>query len=371
MSDLRTLSAIGAEIALVIMLAFTDICRAEARDLYTIEDVRVDERAVDELEAKKIGIKKAQREALRDLIKKITLRDNHINLPYVDKKSVQTAIRDYAIIEEKFGGGRYLAKLTIRFKRSAVRNILQRRKLLFAETVSRPLVVLPVYRAAGSVMLWDDPNPWHEAWANRPSSGGLLPLVLPIGDYSDVAVINAIQVLQGSEEHLSAIAEKYKAIGTLVTIAELNVNPKSGSPSIEVSMTRFGKGDSGRTFVRSFYALPDENIRRLLGKAVETLSLRAEEDWKRDTLQRISGEQWMNVKVPLKSLLNWLRIRKRITNVSTVMEVRLIRISVNEAILKLKYTGGPDQIRLSMAQSELDLRFENKRGIYILRLARP
>jgi hypothetical protein len=347
---------------------WTGPAHADVRNLYTIEGVTVDERAADEVAAKARGIEIAQQAALQLLIEKVTLRDDYDRLPDIDSNAVQRAIRDYAIVEEKFGGGRYVAKLTVRFKRSVVREMLRQRDVPIAETVSRPVVVLPVYRAAGSVLLWDDPNPWFAAWANHPSPSGLLPMVVPLGDYSDIAAISAEQALNGDEKRLSAVAGKYDAFGTLVAVAELDIDPHTGVPSVQVSMTRFGKADTGRTFVRSFSASTGEGVDGLLNSAVEALIIRAEEDWKRDNLQSVVGRQRISIFVPLKSLQDWLAIRNRLAQVSPIIDMKLAQLSIEAASVDLEYSGGPDQLRLSMAQSNLDLEFESARGGYVLRL---
>ena len=342
---------------------------ADVRNLYT-EDVLVDERATDEVAAKLQGIQKAQEEALYNLIQRITLRDHYGQLPEVDEKIIQQTIRDYAVADEKFGGGRYLAKLTVRFKRAAVRTLLRRNKVPIAETVSRAVVVIPVYRAAGSILLWDDPNPWFAAWASRPSPNGLLPMVVPLGDFSDITVLSSEQALSGDGDRLSAIAKKYNAIGTLVTLAELDVDPQTSAPSIQISMTRFGKADAGRVFFRSFSGTRESGVGELLKEAVEALVIRAEEDWKRDNLQSLSAQQRISIHVPLTSLKNWLIIRNRLEKVSPIIDLYVARLSVSEALVEIRYSGGPDQLRRSMAQSDLDLEFTKKESRYVLRLGR-
>ena len=371
MSDSRALISCVWVVGALLGVISIAPAAADILSLYTVSDIAVDERAADELAAKSRGIEQAQQAALQQLLEKITLRDDFDRLPDIDATFVQRTIRDYAITEEKFGGGRYVAKLSVRFKRRAVRELLRARKVPIAETVSRSVLVLPVYRVAGSILLWDEPNPWFNAWANRPSPTGLLPLIVPIGDYSDIAVISANQALNGIEEHLAAIAKKYDTIGTLVTVAELVVDPRSGSPTIEISMSRFGKADAGRTFVRSFSGSAEQGVNKLLADAVEALIIRAEEDWKRDNLQRAAGQQHLSIVVPLTSLSSWLAIRERMMRVSPIIDIRLVRLSVKEALVDLKYSGGPDQLRLSMAQSDLDLEFVRDRGGYVLRLGRP
>lgn len=355
----------------LIVIVSIPSARADVQDIYTIDRIQVDERAADELTAKAEGIAKAQADALQRLLEKITLRDDFDKLPEIDAAAVQRTLRDYAVIEEKFGGGRYVATLSVRFRRQEVREMLRRRDVPIAETASQPVVVLPVYRVAGSVLLWDDPNPWFNAWAERPSTNGLLPLIVPLGDYSDVAAISAEQAMNGDEERLAAVARKYKAIGTLVTIAELEVDPRSGVPSVQVSMTRFGRADTGRTFVRSFSASSSEGVEALLREAVRVLIIRAEEDWKRDNLQRPSGGvQRLSLYVPLTSLKDWIAIRERLARISPIIEMKLDRISVKEAKLTLKVSGSPDQLRLAMAQSDLEMEFADGRGGYVLRLGR-
>ena len=109
----------------------------------------------------------------------------------------------------------------------------------------------------------------------------------------------------------------------------------------------------------------------LLAKAVDALVIRAEEDWKRDNLQRLSREQRMQVTVALTSLSNWLIIRDRMSWVSPIITVEVTKLSIKEVVVNLKYMGSPDQLRLSMAQSDLNLKFSKELGGYVLKLVGP
>ena len=108
----------------------------------------------------------------------------------------------------------------------------------------------------------------------------------------------------------------------------------------------------------------------LLKEAVEALVIRAEEDWKRDNLQSLSAQQRISIHVPLTSLKNWLIIRNRLEKVSPIIDLYVARLSVSEALVEIRYSGGPDQLRRSMAQSDLDLEFTKKASRKGLRLGR-
>src|SRR6202035_4182592 len=60
-----------------------------------------------------------------------------------------------------------------------------------ADNGTKPIVVLPVLQVGGKATLWDDPNPWRDAWQNRPAGGNPTHLLVPLGDVGDVAVIDA------------------------------------------------------------------------------------------------------------------------------------------------------------------------------------
>src|SRR3546814_9903356 len=161
-------------------------------------------------------------------------------------------VRDFSVAHEKIGGGHYIASLTVRFNPEEVRQLLRARDIPYAETVSRPVLVLPVYVAAGAARLWDGPNPWFDAWAAQPPAEGLQPLTVPLGDLSDVTEISAEQAMAGDAERLRSIAQKYGAFGTLVAVARLTVDTRSGPPTMPGEMTRHTPTPDSRPFVRTF-----------------------------------------------------------------------------------------------------------------------
>ena len=122
-----------------------------------------------------------------------------------------------------------------------MRNLLDAHQSPFAETESKSVVGLPVYQAAGALLLWDDPNPWRTAWQERPSeAGGLVPTVLPMGDLADMRTIGAEQAIEGDTQRLEEVATKYGAGDLVVVHGLFRMDSYGGLPELDVSMTRFG-----------------------------------------------------------------------------------------------------------------------------------
>src|SRR3546814_1236615 len=91
-------------------------------------------------------------------------------------------------------------------------------------------------------------------------------------------------------------------------------------------------------------------------------------DWKRETLLQFQGQQRMQVSVPLRQLGDWVEIRRRLDNIATVKQVNIDHMSIQQAVLELLYQGSPDQLRVAMAQRNLDLTFQQQEGAWMLQL---
>ena len=357
----------GLCLAIVFVIGIVAARPAQASDVYTVADISIDERAANEVSAKSVGIAKAQRDALRVLFERLTLRVDHERLPAITDEVVKRAIRDFAVSQERFGGGRYLASLSVRFKPEVVREMLHAADISYAEVASRPNLVLPVFQNAGSTILWDEPNPWFDAWLGREPPTGLLPLVLPLRDLSDISEITAEQAVTGDEARLKAIASKYEAFGVFVILGQLTIDPVSNAPAIDVTTVHHQPGDAVQTTTRTFNAREGAELTALYEHAVNEVIIDLEEAWKQANLQAFDSEQNISIIVPLTRLGDWLSVRRKISSVPSVKQLDVARLSVREARVDLRFLGQPDQLRRALALKDLEMDYQSDQDVWIVR----
>src|SRR5205085_3490399 len=88
---------------------------------------------------------------------------------------------------------------------------------------AKSLVLIPVYQAGSTAVLWDDPNPWREAWAQQPpptgAGAGAARFRVPLGDAGDIAVIDASKARAGDAAALAKIAQQNGGDEVLVVLA--------------------------------------------------------------------------------------------------------------------------------------------------------
>jgi hypothetical protein len=323
-------------------------------DVYEVA-VPVDVTAKSAATAKKEALATGELLAFSRLLERLTLLDDLDRLPHLGQRGIAPFVNNISLADEKTSGVRYLAKLTVRFKREEVRKILMDLGILFAETRSKPVLVLPVYQAAGALMLFDDPNPWREAWSGLPERDNLVPLNLPKGDLTDIAAVGAEQAVQGDQQRLNAIARRYKVGDTIVAFARLSLDLRTSRPRVEMDLTRYGPTSAGRKETRTLLAKAGETPQGLLNRGAEILARLIEDQWKLDNLLKFDQTGVAAVTVPIANLPSWLAVRKSLSQVSVVRQVDLVLLSREEVRANIQYIGELEQLILALEQADLRL----------------
>lgn len=353
------LLGLGPFLAILALLALAPSPARAAGALGNIFEVRgipVDVTAETAAAARARALAEGQQKAFRLLLERLTLQADRDRLPRLNTGDMELYVRDFGVTGEKSSAVRYIAKIDVRFRPKPVRDLLHELGLQFAETPSKPVVVLPVYQAAGASLLWDDPNPWARAWNARPETFGLVPTVMPIGDLSDIGAIGAEQAIEGDQARLAALARRYGASDTVVAQAVQGVDVATARSSLEVFVTRYGTDLVEQTVVRSYVAAEGEATATLLARAATDITALIEDNWKRDNLLDFSKGAVLAVVVPLQSLHDWLEISRRLARVAVVRETEMVLLSRGEFRVNLHFIGEVDQLTLAMEQADLALR---------------
>jgi hypothetical protein len=327
---------------------------ATRADIFTVS-VPVDATAASANAARDTARLDGERRAYTALLDRLTLPRDRNRLPQPTDSILNQVIQGFEVANERRSTVRYLADYTVHFRAAAVEQLLRDRGVPFAETVSKAVVVLPVLEEAGRPMLWDDPNPWREAWASAKPAQGLVPMTVPLGEVEDVATIDAATADAGDDSHLQAISANYDRADVLVTRATIR-NPGNGE-SVDVSTTRFVPGSPGgeQSWVASYTAAAGESEPDLLARAVVGTAEQVENAWKQANMLDYSQSATLVVSVPAASLDAWLAVRQRLAATAAVQGTQLISLDRHGARLELHYVGSADQLRVALAQNNLDL----------------
>ena len=223
-----------------------------------------------------------------------------------------------------------------------------------AEPNAAPTVIIPVFESAGQAVLWDDPNPWREAWEHAPAVSGSA--VVPLGDAGDLAAIDAEKARAGDADAIATIARRNGGDAAVVAVAVLQGS--SDRPSgLDVRLRRFRDGRLVDTRSASYSASPGESTADLLRRAVAAIAPditvgRASEASPSAAREQ---DQTLTAVLPIESLEDWLRARERLQAVPAIRKVTVAALSRQEATIAIDYTGTIEQLKSELAKISLDL----------------
>jgi len=327
---------------------------ADAPDVFTVSNVHVDESAAAAANARDTALARGERRAFDELMRRLTVRADRDRLPRPNAETLSGLVADISIANEKNSSVRYIADITYRFKPQAIRNLMRSQGLPYAETRSKPVLVLPLYETAGTIALWEDPNPWRKAWAAAPDRNGLVPLRVPVADLRDVAEISAELAAAGDVARLKQIARRYGADAAIVARAAVGSRP-DGRPEVAVTAVTYGAVDRDQTIVATLTATANESLDALLDRARRDTADLVEDYWKTANLIQFEQNSVMVAEMPLSSLRDWVEVQNRFREVALIQRVDLVLMSREEARFNLFYLGDASQLKLALAQKDLVL----------------
>jgi hypothetical protein len=347
---------------IVAALALWPGAAAAQAPLYTVENVEVDTTAGSATAAREQGLDGAHVTAFNRMVERLVLRSELNRVPELSADRIANLLRDFEVFDERTSDVRYLAEVTFRFRPDSIRQFLKDNDIPFAETRSKPVVVLPVWGEGDQAVLWDNPNPWREAWADRAEQTSLVPLTVPLGDLGDIRAVSAREALNGDREALAAIAERYGAADVLVTQGRLAGDPEAFTGSMQVITSRIGTPEMERTLVDNVQQQRDEPLADMLARAADRVARDVEETWKRANLLDFEQRNRLQAQVPLDGLERWVTVRERLDAVARIESVSVTAVTRTAARVALTYYGDRGQLALALKQNDIVLERANPDG---------
>jgi hypothetical protein len=340
---------------LVLVLGCAPAAADQPSDPYSAT-VKVDATADNAAAARTIARTNGQRAALMKVVARLTGSTDESNLPKLDDQQITDMVDNFEVADEKMSPVRYLADYTFYFRPSKVRHLLQRAGIAFSDHPGKPLVVVPVYRDGDTSMLWDDPNPWREAWGQVPAATGPTRLTLPFGGIGDVTAVDADQALAGDAQALSDIAQRNGGDQALVAVATTRRQGDQFT-GLDLSLKRYRQGQLIDSRKESVAANPGEDEAALMKRAVTVATTDIEHGPPPSSTAGggNSGEASLDAVVPISSLGDWVEMRQRLAAVPAIHRVDLLSLSQQQAKITIRYAGSPDQLKLALAEADIAL----------------
>ena len=325
--------------------------------------VRVDATADSAAAARELARVDGQRRALALVIDRLSGSTDSSKRPKLDDKTVTDMVESFEVANERMSAVHYLADYTFHFRPSKVRRLVrsaddaptdENSRPSIVEGDGKPLIILPVYKDSAMTVLWDDPNAWREAWTRRSAAFGVGRLTVPLGDANDLAIIDASRAEAGKPDALTAIAQRNGGDEAIVALATTR---REGDQlvGLDLSTKRYRSGRLADAHSTTLDANPGESADDFLKRAADTVAAEIATASKKSPGLRSDQQASLAASVPIGSIGEWVRVRDRLASVPAIRKVDLLSLNRHEAKIQIKYVGGSDQLKSSLAGVDLGL----------------
>jgi len=341
-------------VAALAISAMLPAATARAIEPFVVGGVAVEAEGADAPAVRASALAAAQVLAWQRLLDRMVLAEDRAAAPALTAPELEPLIASYEVDSETPTSTNYAATYRFRFAPEGVRAVLAQQGLRFTETVSQPLLVLPVLGQGDAAVLWADPNPWRQAWANHRDGDELVPLIVPLGELQDLALVDAPQVAAGDEQAMAELAALHGAAGVLVLQASFGAEEKSKLWRISVKSQGYGPGAIG-PIEFGLTVEPDQTEEQFWQAAVETAAALVQMEWKRMTAVSYGTQSSLRTAVMIAALQDWLLARQVLESSPLVIAVKVLSLSQSKADIVIEHRGTVEQLQRALAQSDLNL----------------
>jgi Uncharacterized protein conserved in bacteria (DUF2066) len=344
------------------MPAFISAAQAKGPTIYTVSKVSVMADADNAVAAKEKALAQAQQIALRALLKRMTPWDAHAKLPVLSNDMVERMVDGFAVRQESNSSTRYIASLDFTFEPNAVRDILNRFALPYADQQAPQVLLLPVMIEGGALRPGTN-NAWYDALTGVDAEHSLAPLKLapPRTDLT----ASMIGDLSGSSRSLlETLAYQYHAQNLVLAAADVD-------PQATVMRVRLIGQDAVGPFAldRSYHIL-DRDTEATAKFAAAVAVKVIEGRWKMTRLASqgaLAGPadlQTVALTAQFSGLKAWQEMRARLQKVPGLQGMDIKGLNARGADLTVDFPGGAE--RLSQAAQTQGLALEQRGQQWIL-----
>lgn len=330
---------------------------------FSVSGIGVDASADSAATARPIALADGQRRAFSTLLRRLTLPDDHARLPRPTEALLNEVVAGFGIDEERTSATRYIGKISVQFRADAIRRLLQDNRLPYSETMSRPVLLVPVWQSNEGARIWEADNPWREAWARRPDADGLVPLSvappMPAGGPS-------LERLFGSPDELRGLMRQGGYDDALLVVATLQ-SAEVGNTRVEIQIQHQGQAEFlGST---EAFTATGGTLEETLTSAAIDIGRRIETRWKYASVIDLEKQGQISVAAAFNSLADWNRLRSALAGVPIVRKVEVLQLSHRDAQILLDYYGEPGQLSTALAQRNVVL--QQRDGFWEIRSRQP
>lgn len=349
------------------ILTFAIIAKAE--DTISISNVKISAAGANAAATRATAVEKGQIKAFFELVK-LHFPNSLDKANIISSEKILNSVESFELSDEKRSATNYFAKMTVRFNKSTIENLLQVSDADYVEnsfteeaiarapqeTDEAPAMdslIVPIYEKDGQIYWLDDENPWHAFWQEKLKSSHDNKFVLPIGDLEDLSLLNKDSLSKNLID-LSPLLERYNINNIALLKLKISENNKA-----ELSLDYINR------FYRAwqhhdFAAINNGDLNNIIAQYYnEIIRFKFNNNQSfADSLQT-RDPKTIAVDFPIRKLSDWADLEQTLARFKFI-SIEIKEVSLENYSFNLTYTIDFEKLKLILYENNFSLKEQGK-----------
>jgi len=356
-------------VILFLLFAAFNPLSVQAGEAIVNSEVNVDITSKDPSGARSQAMAKAEVDGLTALLERLGPPDQAKDIMNtLDSKKITSMVKGTQVVDEKFTGNRYQAKLIVSFDGDEISKIMagisapEARETMPASVGS--FLIIPGLEVNNQKLLWEDGNFWKTVWnevALEVTTGDVL---VPYGDMTDASALTYDTMMTADFQALSAFAVRYGVSDVVLLQAKFTQRPDM---LLSVVKRRVGRQDSSVN-VLTYRADPQETRDLLFARAARDIIAELQEKKVDETatksVVRGGDRKKIMMLASISTMASWTELRKKLTSLPMVDKVETLAVSARQVDVVVSYRGSDESF--ANALESKSIRFKKNPDYWVI-----
>lgn len=316
-------------------------------DLFTINNIEVNETARNATIARSIAISKAESIAFDKLkTKLVSSSDLHLlnNTDFFDITSLVLGIQ---VSDERAFSNRYTAKIDVTFSPEAIINIFTDAGAAFILNAGAELCIAHAHSEGLITRLWESDNKANFAWKKIDLINRLRNYKIPRATLSVRKALDTKSAEIGGFDHAATLGKGCGSGAGLIVYTKLITDETIGRSGLHYQyfISDILLSDTG-----SLFTMGEETIDELMVRLIAIIIDKSDESWRQAAM--VKGDETGEIYVLLHTdTVNALaRAQQNLQSLSVISQINVLRIAIPLSKIKISYTGNQQQLEKAFQQ---------------------
>ena len=257
--------------------------------------------------------------------KRVLVEDEYWKIKNIEFNNINESILKFNILEEEKNKKNFIFKTSITFHKKKIQNLLNSRNIIYTDTVSSPVLVIPILKYNNTIRLWED-NFFLSNWNLDEDKNRLVKYLIPTGDLEDQKNID-LNSFDINYYDSSYFLKKYGLKNSLI----LFINFDKSLDNIQYKLT-LNKTNYYKVFSHTISDLQ-------LSKLINSIKIETEKIWKKKNTIFSSLVTSLEFTTNIQNIRQLNIIRSKLQKLNNIKQIKDIEISSKAYRGKIYYSG--------------------------------